>query len=171
MKRNGPIIYTLRRLYRSWEITRGRAEMTAGEKSMDGAVALVTGASRGIGKGIALELGAAGACVYVTGRTRSSSELPDWAQSSEQAGTIDATAAELSALGGEGVAVPCDHAIDDDVKAVFEQIRKERGRLDVLVNNVCWNDLSSMLGRRFWELPFSAWDETLNVGLPCSWMS
>jgi NAD(P)-dependent dehydrogenase (short-subunit alcohol dehydrogenase family) len=140
--------------------------MSTTHQPLQGKVALVTGASRGIGKGIALELGAAGATVYVTGRTRTDSkDLPSWADSSEQAGTIDAAAAELTELGGEGIAVACDHANDDDTRAVFEQIRSERGRLDILVNNVCWNDLGDMLGKPFWELPISDWDATITVGL------
>ncbi|MBW2268718.1 MAG: SDR family NAD(P)-dependent oxidoreductase [Deltaproteobacteria bacterium] len=140
--------------------------MSENSRPLEGKVALVTGASRGIGKGIALELGAAGATVYVTGRTRlDSAEVPDWAASIEQAGTIDAAATELTALGGEGIAAYCDHADDAQVEAVFQRIEKEQGRLDILVNNVCWNDLASMLGKPFWELPLSAWDETITVGL------
>jgi NAD(P)-dependent dehydrogenase (short-subunit alcohol dehydrogenase family) len=140
--------------------------MSTTSQPLRGKIALVTGASRGIGKGIALELGAAGATVYVTGRTRTETrEVPEWAESTAQAGTIDAAAAELSDLGGEGIAVACDHADDEQVRAVFERIRSERGGLDILVNNVCWNDLPSMLGKPFWELPISAWDETLTVGL------
>jgi NAD(P)-dependent dehydrogenase (short-subunit alcohol dehydrogenase family) len=119
-------------------------------KPLEGKVALVTGASRGIGKGIALELGAAGATVYVTGRTRAESQdVPAWASSIEQAGTIDAAAAELTELGGEGIAVYRDHARDYQVEAVFDQIRSEHGRLDILVNNVCWNGLDTMLGKPF----------------------
>ena len=97
--------------------------MTRTDGPLSGKVALVTGASRGIGKGIAVELGAAGATVYVTGRTRPSSlELPAWAKDAEQAGTIDATATEIAALGGRGVAIACDHADDEQVRQVFDQI-------------------------------------------------
>jgi dehydrogenase/reductase SDR family protein 1 len=134
-------------------------------RPLRGKVALVTGGSRGIGKGIALELGAAGATVYLTGRTRPDSEVPEWADSAEQAGTIDAAAAAVTQLGGEGIAACCDHANDDEVQALFERIHSERGRLDILVNNVCWNGLDTMLGQPFWKLPITAWDETLTVGL------
>jgi len=131
-----------------------------------GKVALVTGASRGIGKGIALELGAAGATVYVTGRTRSETEeFPAWAKDIDQAGSIDATAAEIDALGGCGIAAPCDHADDEEVRRVFEQVGEEHGKLDILVNNVCWNDQASMLGQKFWDIPPDSFDRTLRVGL------
>ncbi len=113
---------------------------------LKGRVALVTGASRGVGKGIALGLGEAGATVYVTGRTTEEGmavvPLP---------GTIGATAAAVSQLGGEGIPVRCDHRDDDQVRAVFERIQRDHGRLDVLVNNVWggyefYND-----GTEFWN--------------------
>ena len=122
-----------------------------------GKIALVTGASRGIGKGIALELGAAGATVYLTGRTRAPGMLP---------GTIDATAAEVEALGGHGIAVECDHHDDTQVQALFERIRAGHGKLDVLVNNVFSTpDLAPWLHKPFWELPIGVWDELIGVGL------
>jgi NAD(P)-dependent dehydrogenase (short-subunit alcohol dehydrogenase family) len=128
----------------------------AGE--LEGRVAVVTGASRGIGKGIALELGAAGATVYLTGRTVS--------QQGPLPGTIGETAEEVSALGGEGIAVQCDHHDDDRVAAVFERVEKEHNRLDVLVNNVfAAPDLVQWLGKPFWELPTRAWDEVIDVGV------
>lgn len=126
-------------------------------KILDGRVAVVTGASRGIGKGIALELGAAGATVYVTGRSTTAGHLP---------GTVHATAAEITELGGVGVAVVCDHHDDAAVQALFTQVREEHGRLDVLVNNV-YNSPSAArwLGRKFWEVPPKAWDETFDIGV------
>lgn len=123
-------------------------------------VAIVTGASRGIGKGIALGLGEAGATVYVTGRSTSKSvaSLP---------GTIDETALEVTRFGGNGVAVQCDHRVDSDVESVFDRIRREQGRLDLLVNNAFASPDQRVLwsGQRFWEVPVSLWDDLIQVGL------
>ena len=126
------------------------------QKPLASQVALVTGASRGIGKGIALELATAGAKVYFTGRTtRENPQSP---------GTVGATAAEIDALGGDGVGIVCDHHVDAQVAAVFDRIRADDGRLDVLVNNAT-AEMSSMVGKRFWELPISLWDDLIGVGL------
>jgi dehydrogenase/reductase SDR family protein 1 len=123
-------------------------------------VAVVTGASRGLGKGIALGLGEAGATVYVTGRSTSEggSSLP---------GTIDETAAEVTRLGGQGIAVRCDHRVDSDVEALFNRVRRERGRLDLLVNNAFASPEQRVLwgGQRFWEIPLQLWDDLIDVGL------
>lgn len=127
------------------------------DKRLQGRVAVVTGASRGIGKGIALELGAAGATVYVTARTVQPGRLP---------GTVSATAAEIDQAGGSGIAVPCDHRDDAAVAAVFERIADEQGRLDVLVNNVYDAPGSARwLGKPFWEVPAAGWDHTFAVGV------
>lgn len=120
-------------------------------------VAVVTGASRGIGKGIALELGAAGATVYVTGRSDRPGRLP---------GTVAGTAAEIDALGGRGVPFVCDHRDDDAVARLFETVRADHGRLDVLVNNVYNSPASARwLGKPFWEVPPRAWDEGFDIGV------
>ena len=107
-------------------------------QQLEGRVAVVTGASRGIGKGIAVELGASGATVYVTGRTT--------AEGGILPGTVGQTAKEIDELGGRGIALACDHRDDDAVAKVFEQVRAEQGRLDILVNNV----FSSPIWRPGW---------------------
>ena len=130
--------------------------MAQGNRRLDGAVALVTGATRGIGKGIALELATAGARVYFTGR--STNEDPS------RPGTIGATTAEIDALGGRSVGVRCDHHADSEVAAVFDRIEKDEGRLDILVNNAT-ADLDTMIGKPSWELPLELWDDVIGVGL------
>lgn len=123
---------------------------------LSGKIAVVTGASRGVGKGIALELGAAGATVYLTGRTVDAGPLP---------GTITETAAEIEAFGGVGIAVRCDHHDDEQVSKLFARIGEERGRLDILVNNVfSAPDLAPLLNRPFWEMPAGVWDEVIGIG-------
>src|ERR1700736_493623 len=94
-------------------------------------VALVTGASRGVGKGIALGLGEAGATVYVTGRT-----IEEGHTVTKLSGTIQQTAEEVTRQGDQGIALRCDHRNDAEVEAVFERIRADHNRLDILVNNV-----------------------------------
>jgi NAD(P)-dependent dehydrogenase (short-subunit alcohol dehydrogenase family) len=128
--------------------------------TLNGTVAVVTGASRGIGRGIALGLGEAGATVYVTGRSTDAApgDLP---------GTVERTAAEVDAAGGRGFAVACDHRDDDAVAALFERVQAEQGRLDVLVNNALGSPPQPVLwsGTRFWELPTRLWDDLVDVGL------
>src|ERR1700758_1225694 len=109
-----------------------------------GPVVVVTGASRGAGRGIAIALGEHGYTVYVTGRTRQEGEaaLP---------GTIYETADAVTAAGGKGVAVRVDHAKDDEIKALIAQVEKEQGRLDILVNNVAHIGDELIQPGGFWE--------------------
>ncbi len=125
--------------------------------SLSGRVAVVTGASRGIGKGIALALGAQGATVYVTGRTVTpgSSPLP---------GTVGETAAEVDRRGGRGIAVQVDHGDDAQVAALFARVAREQGRLDILVNNAFTLSGDLTEPKPFWEKPLSNW-EMIDVGV------
>ena len=131
---------------------------------MNNIVALVTGASRGAGRGIALELGGAGATVYVTGRSVAGGPTTD-----SVPGTIDKTAQEVTNLGGRGIAVRCDHTVDADVESLFARIRDEHGRLDLLVNNV-WGGYENSECRPlplvpFWEQSVHQWDGMFAAGV------
>ena len=125
--------------------------------NLKGVVAVVTGASRGAGKGIALALGAEGATVYVTGRTVNEGDAP-------LPGTVAATADAVTKAGGLGIAVACDHANDADVKALFERVASEQGKLDILVNNATFLHDELINKGGFWEKPLSLVD-ILDVGL------
>ena len=125
--------------------------------TLNGCVAIVTGASRGIGKGCALELGAAGATVYVTGRTLQEGDAP-------LPGSLEATVRDVEALGGRCVGVACDHRDDDQVARLFERVAEECGRLDVLVNNAFLIPPELTSGLPFWETPLSNWDDMIGVG-------
>nr|XP_027775804.1 dehydrogenase/reductase SDR family member 1 [Marmota flaviventris] len=119
---------------------------------MKGQVCVVTGASRGIGRGIALQLCRAGATVYITGRHMD---------------TLRATAQEAQSLGGRCVPVVCDSSQESEVQSLFEQVdREQHGRLDVLVNNA-YAGVQTILttNKAFWEAPASIWDDMNNVGL------
>jgi len=120
-------------------------------------VVLVTGASRGIGRGTAVALAAPGTTIYVTGRTTQpgTAALP---------GTIHETAAEIMRRGGKGIAVACDHADDAQVAAAFAQIAREAQRLDLLVNNVTAIPDELVLPGGFWEKPLTM-QAILDVGL------
>ena len=131
---------------------------------LNGIVALVTGASRGAGRGIALELGAAAATVYVTGRSVQGRSTTD-----NVPGTIEQTANDVTERGGRGVAVRCDHTVDAEVESLFDRIRRDHGRLDVLVNNV-WGGYENSDCRPlplvpFWEQPFHQWDGMFTAGV------
>lgn len=137
--------------------------------SLAGKIAVVTGASRGAGRGIALALGEAGALVYVTGRSTkivSTENLPE---------NIEMTAEEVSARGGHGIPVFCDHTKDHQVKSLFDRVRKEQGHIDILVNNVWggyeklysargWDDGTKM-SDSFWKQSLTRWDTMFIAGL------
>ena len=125
--------------------------------TLTGKVAVVTGASRGIGKGIALALASEGATVYVTGRTVTPGSCP-------LPGTVGETAEEATRRGGKGIAVQVDHANDEQVAALFDRVKREQGRLDLLVNNAFSIPEDLTEPRPFWDKPLSNW-EMVDVGV------
>ena len=143
------------------------------QRPLQDCIAVVTGASRGAGRGIALELGAAGATVYVTGRSTRDKPADAYAQllalSGMQAppGNIDDTADEVTRLGGRGIAAYCDHTREDEVKALFARVEREHGRVDLLVNNA-WGGHETFNGvfdAPFWEHPLANWDSMFDRGV------
>lgn len=136
-------------------------------------VAVVTGASRGAGRAIAMELGAAGATVYVTGRStrghpaQAYGKLLALSKLPAVPGSVDDTAGEVSRLGGKGIAVPCDHTSEEDVARLFARIQDEQGRLDLLVNNA-WGGHETFDGvfdAPFWERSMEHWDSMMDRGV------
>lgn len=133
-------------------------------KLLEGKVALVAGASRGAGRGIAFELGEAGAVVYVTGRS-----IPG-AVTDNRLENILETAKGVSKRGGKGIAIRCDHTDEKDVQALFEQIKIEQGRLDIVVNSVFGGSESSLApkeGPNFWQRSFEQWDAMMTAPKAC----
>jgi len=121
---------------------------------LKGQIAVVTGSSRGIGKGIALALAEKGCTVYATGRTTGDGER-----------TIDTTARQVTEGGGVGHAIQCDHGNDDDIARLFAQVGKEAGRIDILVNNVYKIPSPPAWGGGYWDHPISIWDDQVGIGL------
>lgn len=133
-------------------------------QKLKGKIVVVTGASRGAGRGIALVLGEAGATVYVTGRSvRESSSRPELPGT-----TVDDTAEMVIARGGVGIPVRCDHTIDEEVESLFQKVEAEQGKLDILVNNV-WGgyekDPDGLFPGPFWEQPMWRWDAMFVAGV------
>lgn len=135
-------------------MTTETAKPVAIYPDLEGKIVIVTGASRGIGKGIALALGEEGCTVYVTGRTTGDGER-----------TIDTTARQVTEAGGEGRAIRCDHGDDDDIKALFERIASEVDHIDILVNNVYKIPSPPAWGGGFWDHPIQVWDDQVGIGL------
>lgn len=127
--------------------------------TLKGKVALVTGGSRGAGRGIALELARKGAFVYITGRTTEASGIEHSKRS------IDNVLREIKAEGGSGSAIRCDHTKDQETEAVIRQIASEQGKLDILVNNVWGGNDLPIEQKSFWELPTAHWDNMFNAGV------
>lgn len=132
-------------------------------------IALVTGASRGAGRGIARGFGELGYTVYVTGRTTVPGDAKGW-DGSVLPGTVAETAAEVTAAGGKGIPVLCDHGDDAQVAAVFEQIMQEQGRLDVLFNNATFIHDQLIEKKPFWEKELEA-VRILDVGLRSAYVA
>jgi NAD(P)-dependent dehydrogenase (short-subunit alcohol dehydrogenase family) len=135
----------------------------------DARVALVTGASRGAGAGIARGFGELGYTVYVTGRTGAPGDAKGW-DGSVLPGTVAETAARITELGGKGIPVMCDHSDDAQVAALFAQIEKEQGRLDVLVNNATYIHHQLIEKKPFWEKELEAVN-ILDVGLRSAYVA
>jgi dehydrogenase/reductase SDR family member 1 len=134
------------------------------KRNLRNTVALVTGGSRGLGKGIAVQLAKHGAIVYITARNKSQATV-------DVPGTADQTVAEIEAFGGRAIAVSCDQRDDDQVAAVFAHIAREQDRLDILVN-CAMATIEGMGGNGpffggvpFWQAPLDSWDIATNVGL------
>src|SRR5258706_11887270 len=128
-------------------------------KPLEGKIAVVAGATRGAGRGIACMLGEAGATVYCTGRSSRSKQVTaqvtvaaespfDLAARRE---TIEETAEMVNQFGGVGIAVQVDHLVEDQVKALFERVKREHGKLDILVNDIWGGDSLAEWGKPFWE--------------------
>jgi dehydrogenase/reductase SDR family protein 1 len=125
--------------------------------AIEGMTVLVTGATRGVGRGCAVELAAQGAHVYITGRTVHEGD-------SRWPGSLESTIAEARELGGRVDGIACDHRDDEQVAAAFERVTAERGRLDLLVNNAFLIPDDMDPNAPFWESGLDCWDDMHDVG-------
>jgi dehydrogenase/reductase SDR family protein 1 len=126
-------------------------------KPLDGMTAIVTGATRGVGRGCAVELAAQGAHVYITGRTLHEGD-------SQWPGSLESTIAEAAELGGKVEGVLCDHRDDEQVRAVFARAVAENERLDLMVNNAFLIPDDMDPNAPFWESTIDCWDDMHQVG-------
>ena len=131
-------------------------------------VALVTGATRGAGKGIALGLAAKGMTVYVTGRSKQTATAT--LKGETLSGTLDETVASINEAGGIGIGITCDHGDDEQTRQVFEQIGQEQDRLDILVNNAAYIHDSLIDPGGFWEKPLDL-VRILDIGLRSAYVA
>ncbi|MBA4493964.1 SDR family NAD(P)-dependent oxidoreductase [Paenactinomyces guangxiensis] len=123
-------------------------------------IAVVTGSSRGAGRGIALALGQEGAVVYVTGRsTRAGTRTENRPE------TIEETAELVTSRGGTGIPVRVDHTVDEEVRALFERIQNEQGHLDLVVNNAWGGNELPIVSAPFWELSMDHWRNMFTAGV------
>ncbi|MFC7792251.1 SDR family oxidoreductase [Streptomyces cinereoruber] len=136
---------------------------TSDNKPLRGRICLVAGATRGAGRAIAVQLGTAGATVYVTGRT-TREKVSEVGRTTE---TIEETAELVTAAGGEGIAVPTDHLEPDQVAALVDRIDRERGRLDVLVNDIWGGEHLVVAGfdKKIWEVDLADGLRMLELGV------
>ncbi len=130
------------------------------KQSLLGKVAVVTGSSRGIGRGIAIGLGEKGATVYITGRSTGTGPL-----------TIDTTAELVNKAGGIGIPIETDLGDDRQIEALFNEIRKSHGGLDIHVNNAFKIPNPPVWGGKFWEHPIGIWDDQVGIGLRSAYLA
>ncbi len=139
--------------------------------SLKSKVAIVTGASRGVGKGIALGLAEFGATVYVTGRTEKDEILSDFLKET----SIYKTAEEVTKLGGVGIAQRCDHSKDEEVEELYKRVMDEQGKIDILVNNAWGGGIHALeeyfFNNPFWKQPISLWDDNYTVGVRSNYVA
>lgn len=121
--------------------------------SLEGKICVVTGATRGIGKGIAVALAEKGATVYISGRT------------TEGPLSLDAAVQAINDAGGKGYSMQVDHGNDDEIAAFFDWVKKEAGKIDILVNNVYKIPNPPAWGGGFWDHPIQIWDDQVGIGL------